>query len=156
MCAYLLSYCPYHPNPSVRYYTSTINFVNHVNASYFSVSNNKGTLLPPDPSSVTPARPDSAIYVMSQAMRQVLASPAKAEVGATFYGSQDAVLLRKCLIDLEHSQDATLIITDNVCADRILNNTIKQNRSKAMDMRFYWVRCRIAQGQFRLLWRAGE
>ena len=25
-----------------------------------------------------------------------------------------------------------------------------------MDMRFYWVKCRIAQGQFKLLWRSGR
>ena len=25
-----------------------------------------------------------------------------------------------------------------------------------MHMRFYWVKCRIAQGQFKLLWRSGR
>ena len=50
----------------------------------------------------------------------------------------------------------TLIITDNECCESILNNTVKQRRSKAMDMQFYWIKCRIAQGQFKLLWRSGR
>ena len=89
-------------------------------------------------------------------MRQVLSSATEAEVGATFYGCQDAVPLRNTLSDLGHVHGATLIITDNACREGILNNTVKQRRSKAMDMRFYWVKCRIAQGQFKLLWRYGR
>ena len=77
-------------------------------------------------------------------------------LGATFYGCQDAVPLRNTLSDLGHVQVATLIITDNACREGNLNNTVKQRRSKAMDIRFYWVKCRIAQGQFKLLWRSGR
>ena len=93
---------------------------------------------------------------MSTVMRQALSSAAEAEVGTTFYGCQDAVPLRNNLADLGHVQGATLIITDNACCEGILNNTVKQRRSKAMDMRFYWVKCRITQGQFKLLWRSGQ
>ena len=93
---------------------------------------------------------------MSTVMRQVLSSATEAEVGATFYGCQDAVPLRNTLSDLGHVQGATLIITDNACCEGILNNSVNQRRSKAMDMRFYWVKCRIAQGQFKLLWRSGR
>ena len=50
---------------------------------------------------------------MSSVMQQVLSSVTEAEVGATFYGYQDAVPLRNTLADLGHVQVATLIITDN-------------------------------------------
>ena len=93
---------------------------------------------------------------MSTVMRQVLSSATEAEVGAIFYGCQDAVPLRNTLSDLGYVQGATLIITDNACCEGIFNNTVKQRRSKAMDMRFYWVKCRIARGQFKLLWRSGR
>ena len=93
---------------------------------------------------------------MSTVMRQVLSSATEAEVGATFYGCQDAVPLRNTLADLCHIQGATLIITDNECCEGILNNTVKQIRLKAMGMRFYWVKCRIAHGQFKLLWISGR
>ena len=32
---------------------------------------------------------------------------------------------------------------------------MKQKRSKAIDMRFYWIRDRVRQGQFRIFWRKG-
>ena len=93
---------------------------------------------------------------MSTVMRKVFLSATEAEVGATFYGCQDAVPLHNTLSDLGHVQGETLKITDNARYKGILNNTVKQRRSKAMDMRFYWVKCRIAQGQFKLLWRSGR
>jgi hypothetical protein len=55
-----------------------------------------------------------------------------------------------------HPQAATPIQTDNACAAGIANETVKQRRSKAIDMRFYWIRDRIKQGQFIIHWRAGK
>ena len=93
---------------------------------------------------------------MSRVMQQVLLSAREAEVGATFYGCKDAVPLRNTLADLGHVQVDTLIIIDNECCEGILNNTVKQRQSKDVGMRFYWVKCRITQGQFKLLWRSGR
>ena len=103
-----------------------------------------GALLLPDHESKIPSRPNGAVHVMPTVMRQVLSSATEVEFGATFYGCQDAVPLRNTLADLGHVQGATLIITDNECCEGILNNTVKQRRSKAMDIQFYWVKCRIA------------
>ena len=41
----------------------------------------------------------------------------------------------------------TPLRTDNSTADRILNNALKQKRSKAIDMRFYWLQDRISSRQ---------
>ena len=38
----------------------------------------------------------------------------------------------------------------------ISNNTIKQRISKAMDMRFHWVRDRTTQKQILVYWRPGD
>jgi hypothetical protein len=37
--------------------------------------------------------------------------------------------------------------TDNTTATGYSNGTIKQKRTKAMDMRFYWIKDRVKQGQ---------
>ena len=37
----------------------------------------------------------------------------------------------------------------------IANNRVKLKRAKSGDMRFHWIRDRIAQQQFRVLWRRG-
>ena len=108
-------------------------------AAYFYLSNDDDALLPPDLASKLPARPNGAVHVMSTVMRQVLSSATEAEVDATFYRCQDAVPLRNTLSKLGHVQEATLIITYNECCKGILNNTVKQRWSKAMDMRFSWV-----------------
>ena len=56
-----------------------------------------------------------------------------------------------------HPQDGpTTIITDNSTANGFANATMKIKRSKAMDMRFYWIRDRVKQGQFKVLWQKGE
>ena len=51
-----------------------------------------------------------------------------------------------------HPQPATKIKTDNSTTDGFVNNTIKQNRSKAIDMRFYWLKDRQQQKQFSIYW----
>ena len=59
------------------------------------------------------------------------------------------------IIDLGHPQPATPMQTDNACAEGILNDTVKQKRSKAIDMRFYWLRDRVNQKMFNVYWRPG-
>ena len=54
-----------------------------------------------------------------------------------------------------HAQPWTPIQTDNTTAEGVINNRIQPKRTKAMDMRFHWLRDREAQGQFRIYWRPG-
>jgi hypothetical protein len=79
----------------------------------------------------------------------------EAEVGALFHNAQDACQLWLALDFLGHSQPATPIQTDNLCAEGIVNDTVKQKRSKAIDMRFYWIRDRVRQNQFKIFWKKG-
>ena len=37
---------------------------------------------------------------------------------------------------------------DNKCAQGLANDTVKRRQSKAIDMRFHWIRDRIRQNQF--------
>ena len=52
-------------------------------------------------------------------------------------------------------QPATPMTTDNSVSRGILNQTVKQRRSKAIDMRFYWLQDRIKEGQFIIKWIPG-
>jgi hypothetical protein len=108
----------------------------------------------PDPNSEPPPF-NGAIHVHSSIMQAVLSSATEAELGALFYNGKDAAMLRTTLEDMGHPQSATPIQTDNACASGIANNTVKQRRSKAIDMRFYWIKDRVAQGQFLVHWRRG-
>jgi hypothetical protein len=66
---------------------------------------------------------------------------------------------RKISVALEemgHPQPATPMATDNSTASGIATDTVKQKRSKAIDMRFYWIRDRVRQGQFHIYWSKGQ
>jgi hypothetical protein len=55
-----------------------------------------------------------------------------------------------------HPQGPTPLQFDNKCALGILTDTVVQRRSKAMDMRFYWVHDRHQQKQFHVHWKRGQ
>ena len=51
-----------------------------------------------------------------------------------------------------HPQGHTPIQTDNSTANGIPNNTIKQQRSRAIDIRYHWVNDLVKQGHFHIFW----
>ena len=64
--------------------------------------------------------------------------------------------MRTTLLEMGHPQGPTPIQFDNKCATGILTDTVVQRRSKAMDMRFYWLRDRVRQQQFHVHWKPGQ
>jgi hypothetical protein len=48
----------------------------------------------------------------------------------------------------------TPIVTDNSTAAGIANDTTKRERSKAIDMRLYWIHDLVRHGEF-IIWRKG-
>jgi hypothetical protein len=86
----------------------------------------------------------------------VVASAAESEVGVCFHNAQSGALLRVTLTELGHTQPPTPLRTDNSTAFGILNETIKQKLSKAMDMRYHWLTYRVRQKQFDVFWRPGR
>ena len=54
-----------------------------------------------------------------------------------------------------HPQRPTPMEVDNETSIGFPKRTTKQKRSKAIDMRFYWVRYRVNQNQFLIYWRPG-
>ena len=99
---------------------------------------------------------NAPIFVLAKVIKNVMASAAESEVAALFMNAQEAVSLRNTLHDMGHTQPATRVKTDNQTAKGIITNTIKQRRSKAIDMRFYWLRDRQEQGQFDIYWEPGK
>jgi hypothetical protein len=88
-------------------------------------------------------------------MREVLSSASEAELAGVFRNAKAACPIRATLEELGHPQPPTVIVTDNTTAAGIANDSVKQKRSKAIDMRFYWIRDRVRQGQFYVHWRRG-
>ena len=96
----------------------------------------------------TRSRLNDPIHSISRIMSNLMGLAAKSEIGAAYINGQEAVPIRTLLLELGNPQPATTIQVDNSTANGFANNTIKQKRSKAIDMRFYWISDRTSQGQF--------
>jgi hypothetical protein len=75
-----------------------------------------------------------SILNVGAVIKNVVASAAKSEVGACFHNAQIGAPLRITLTKFGHTQPPTPLCTNSSTALGILNKTIKQKRSKAMDM----------------------
>jgi hypothetical protein len=105
-------------------------------------------------------RPDpltqGPLLVTTAIMKNVLSSAAEAEIGALFDNTKKTVVLRTMLEEMQYPQAATPVQTDNSMACGIANSNLRQQRSRAIDMRFYWIRDRVCQGQFHIYWGPGQ
>ena len=63
-----------------------------------------------------------------------MASSAEAELGGLIYNAQEAVILLTTLEELGHPQPATPIKTNNSMTAGIVNKSLKQPRSRSMDV----------------------
>ena len=162
----LLNYASTHPNETLRYVSSDIILHIYSDASYGSepkLRSRFGGLFtltsraddPTKPPIVTPT-PNGAIHTVRNIMRNVMFSITEAEAVRLFHNAKDGVTLRIAFAEMGHPQPATPIQTDNSNATGIANENVKQQNSKAMDMRFYWVQYCVHQKHFIIYWRPGE
>ena len=101
-----------------------------------------------------PSNNDS-IHNVAQIIKAVMSTAAEAELGALFINAREAVHMRNILEEMGHPQPPTPIQTDNSTVNEVVKNKVQSKRTKSMDMRFHWLRFRLAQKQFRFLWRPG-
>jgi hypothetical protein len=84
-----------------------------------------------------------------------MSSAAEAELGALYLNAKEAVYLQQILSEMGHPQPKMLIQMDNTTVEGVVNNKIQPKRTKAMDMRFHWLRDQESQGQFKIYWWPG-
>ena len=176
----LLNYCATYPNPTLRFVASDMILRVFSDASYLSVSkcrsraagyfylssgmpadSDTSTFKPSTTTKLTPNHDPSppwngAIHILCQILSNVMSSATEAEISAVFANCKKCLAIRQALVEMGHPQPATPIEVDNQCAVGILTDAVKQRRAKAMDMRFFWVKDRIRQGQLFLYWRPGK
>eukprot|EP00804_Cyclotella_cryptica_P017742 CCRYP_001167-RA/>CCRYP_001167-RA protein AED:0.39 eAED:0.39 QI:0/0/0/1/0/0/5/0/585 len=98
---------------------------------------------------------NGAIHNVAEIIKAVMSSAAEAEAGALYINARKAVEERNILQELGHKQPPTPIQTDNSTAEGIVNNRVQPKRTKAMDMRFHWLRDRRESKTIRFYWRPG-
>eukprot|EP00804_Cyclotella_cryptica_P003430 CCRYP_002088-RA/>CCRYP_002088-RA protein AED:0.24 eAED:0.23 QI:0/0/0/1/1/1/2/0/894 len=153
-----LDYCATQQPAVLTYRKSDMILAAHSNAGYLNASNARSRVgghhflyknqpFPPN---------NSAIHNVVEIIRAVMSSVAEAELGALYINACKAVEERQILEEMGHPQPPTPIQTDNSMAEGIINARIQPKRTKAMDMRYHWLRDRaVNQKQFKFYWRPG-
>ena len=154
----LLQYCASQEDAVLTYRASDMILAVHSDAGYLSEPKARSRVgghfflssnvqCPPN---------NGAILNVAQIIKAVMSSAAEAELGGLFINAKEAVYIRNILTEMGYPQPPTPLQTDNSTADGVVNNTVQPKRTKSMDMRFQWLRCREAQNQFRIYWRPGK
>jgi hypothetical protein len=156
----LLQYFASHPNPSVTYKASDMHLFVHTDASFAGESGARsriGAVYMLGNKAAPGARPEPRhpILVTSVILPTVAANVAEAEYGGAFHAAQRAVPLRNILSALHIPQPTTDVITDNAVAYGIATDTIKQKRSRSVDIHFHWLRDQVRLGRFAVHWEEG-
>jgi hypothetical protein len=146
----LLDYLATHPDSAIRFHASAMILHIHSDASYLSVSKERsclGGLFKLGLKKPNEEKINGSILNVASVIKNVVASAAESEVGAYFQNAHAEVTLSVTLLELGQNQPVIPLITDNSTAYGILNETIKQKRSKSMDMKYYWQQDRVRQKQ---------
>ena len=146
-----------HPDAVLHCHASDMILAVDSDASHLSESNAQSTIgrchfLSNHPDKKTEPRLNGAILVVCNIVKNVMASAAEAETGGLFENCQAACPIRVTLEEMGWPQPAAPVRMDNLASKGIVTGTVKQCRSRALDMHFRWVRDRVNQGQFRIHW----
>ena len=158
---HLLDYLATHPDAVVRFYKSDMILNVHSDASYLSAPKARSRaagyfFLGSMPRDGYPIALNGAIHVLCVLLKFVAASAAEAELGALFLNAKEARIIRLTLQELGHPQPPTPIHIDNSTAVGIVNNTVKRQKSRSMEMRYFWLLDQDAQRQFQFKHHPGE
>jgi hypothetical protein len=153
----LLQYVATWPIAIVTFRASAMRLIAYADASYLSETSGRsraGAMLYLGGADLDDS-PNGCLDFISTIIPSVVSSVAEAEYAALFICATTAEEHRLTLTDLGYPQSATPLFTDNSCAVGIANSTVKQKRSKAIDMRYHWIRDRVRQAHFVVSWKPG-
>ena len=143
-----------HPNVTVRFHASDMQYRVFGDVSHNSVSRGRSRAggygwfgWKSDP-----LRLNGSVFTMSSVLDVVTSSACEGEYGAAYMVARHTVWIRAIARALGHPQDPTHLYCDNTCAVGLAGDTLKTAKTKAIDLRFHWLRDRVRQGQFHIIW----
>jgi len=99
---------------------------------------------------------NAPILAVCSSIPTVCSAASETEYASLFINAQHAYFERTILEALGYKQPPTCLYADNTAAVGIANDTVKLKRSKAIDMRYHWIRDRVRQGIFKVIWSEGK
>ena len=156
----LLDYMYLNPNAIICFRQSDMILNVHSDASYQTASRARSRaggyfFLGNMPKNGHPIKLNGNIAITCAILKPVAASTAETELGALFLNTQEARIIRLTLMEMGHPQPPTPIHIDNSTCVGIVNGTIKRQRSRAMENRYFWLLDQEAQKYFRFCHHPG-
>ena len=159
LITHLLDYCATNPDATIRYHPCDMILKVHSDASYLSEPKARSRCGGHFYLGKQPVRlytPNGPLLNTTNVIHTVVTSAAEAEYAALYMNAKTATPLRHALIEMGHKQPPTPIQSDNTTAVGLANDTIKQRFSKALDMRWYWIKDQIKLRNFDVFFRPGS
>jgi hypothetical protein len=95
------------------------------------------------------------IQVSTNILCVIVASMAEAELGALYHNCQTGIIFCQTLEAMGHKQPKTPVHCDNATTVGIVNNTVKQQHLRSMEMYVFWISDKVAQDMYSLSWHQG-
>jgi hypothetical protein len=95
-------------------------------------------------------------FTLCAILRFVVTSATEADLDALFFNCKQATIFRLTLEKMGHPQPPTPINCNNSTAMGIVNNTVKRQRARSMEMRFFWVADAVKAGKFDIKYYLGK
>jgi hypothetical protein len=150
----LLNYCNIHPETKTRYHASDMILHNYSDASYLSENEAKSRsggffdMVNTSKKRQKTHKRSNFDCQQSPLTRNVVSSGSRN--WSSFHRCKGRSCPQNNIEGIGTQAVATPMETDNTTATGYSNGTIKQKRTKAMDMRFYWIKDQVKQGQFKI------
>jgi len=107
-----------------------------------------------------PGKPElqnGAILNPTHVLKLVATSAADAEIGAAFVNCKEAIPLRITTAEMGYIQPPTEVTLDNTTAVNFINQNLKQQRTKTIDMRYYyWLQDQQTEQHFKFTWKQSQ
>ena len=152
---HFLKYAASHPNANIKYYKSDMVLKIHSDASYLSERQGRSRAgghfyFGNKDDQANP--PNGTILNTTGILANIMSAASEAEATALFTNMKEGVIQRIALEEMQWPQPPTPITVDNSTAAGLAWDTIKANKSRAMDMRLHWIQDRAQQRQFLVTW----
>jgi len=154
-CDRLLSYGHTHRNAVQRYYATDMIARASSDASHQSLDHSGSVvasyihLVNRDSDDTFVNSPTATICRRS---RTVCSAASETEYASLYETGCALMPVRTILAALDFPQETTTIYTDNLIAKNICARLVRPKRSKAIDMRYHWIRDRVDDKYFDVVW----
>ena len=145
---HFLTYAAMHPNATIKFYKSDMILKIHSDTSYLSEQQGRsragGHFYLGNMDNITDP-PNGPILNTTGILANVMLATSEAEAAALFTNMKEGVIQCIVLEEIQWPQPPTPITVDNSTAVGLAWDTIKANKSQAMDMRLHWIQDRAQQ-----------